>query len=238
MEKTIAAAFVVWLSATLSQVGVLGHSHDLERIRRIADDELEGTSAQVWDWTRIKPHIFPNPVAHIMQYERNCFRAKRLAEQITCFRREHPDVKLSIVALSGGAPISVFSLEALPADVAIERLVLLSGAISPGYDLTKALAHVNQEVINYHSRRDWLILKWGTKMFGTGDRVRSQACGYSGFDTRRACPSGCDDLVQIEWHTGLRKFGNRGGHIGSVAREFIDECAVEWLRGNVQACVK
>jgi pimeloyl-ACP methyl ester carboxylesterase len=216
--------------------GILGHTPDLERIRRVTDERLVGTSAQVWDWTRIKPHVIPNPVAHIVQHERNRYRAHLLAQHITEFRREHPDVRLSIVALSGGAAIAVFTLEALPDEITIDRLVLLSGAVSPEYDLTQAWAHVERDVVNYHSPRDRLILDWGTTVFGTGDRVHSAAAGNAGFDTTRACPTGCDKMVQIEWHEGLRALGNRGTHVGSVAGDFVRECVVEWLRGNLNAC--
>jgi hypothetical protein len=216
--------------------GILGHTPDLERIRRLTDECLVGTSAQVWNWTRVKPHVIPNPVGHIVQHERNRYRADLLARYITEFRREHPDVRLSIVALSGGAAIAVFTLEALPEEITIDRLVLLSGAVSPEYDLTETLSRVEGDVVNYHSPRDRLILSWGTTVFGTGDRAHTAAAGNQGFNREQACPAGCDKMVQIQWHEGLRELGNRGGHVGSVASDFVRDCVVEWLRGNVNAC--
>jgi len=217
--------------------GILGHTFWLDRIRKHADADLPDTSAQVWDWTRIKPHIIPNPIAHIMQYKRNCFRAKELAAQITEFHRQHPNVELSIVALSGGVPMAIFALEDLPDDVKIKRLVLLSGAISPHHDLTKALSHVEGEIVNYYSHGDWFVLKRGTTRFGTGDRVFEPSAGYAGFDRAAACPHGCDQLVQIEWRKEFRKkYGNGGGHAGSLPHRFIRECVVQWLAGNVGAC--
>ncbi len=227
--------------------GILGHTPGLDRIRAAVVKEMPETSAQVWDWTKVEPHWFPNPIGHVREYGRNRARAKLLAEQIMRFKRDHPDVRLSIVALSGGTAIALFACEELSAGAAaspqeagpgkpLERIVLLSSGVSPGYDLRPALKQVESGIVNYWSRRDWLVLKRGTSLFGSLDRYYGPAAGQCGFDEAATCGGRCDGLTQIEWHRGMKGLGNRGGHAGSMARPFLRECVVQWLGGNLDAC--
>jgi len=216
--------------------GILGHTPGFERIPRIIDEELDDASVQVWNWTRIEPNIIPNPIGHIRAYSKNRARAKLLADQLTRCKREHPDVRVSVVALSGGTAIALFACDELPDDVKLDRIVLLSAAVSPDYDVAPALQHVEHGVVNYWSPRDRLVLKYGTSVFGTADRVHEPSAGYRGFNENTTAGVGAKGLTQIQWHPGLWKYRNSGGHAGAQEKAFIRECVVEWLRGDVLAC--
>jgi pimeloyl-ACP methyl ester carboxylesterase len=217
--------------------GILGRTPGFNRIPRIVDRELEGASVQVWDWTRIDPHWLPNPVGHIRDYEKNRKRARLLADQITRFRRQHPDVPLSIVALSGGTAIALFACEELPEDVKLDRIILLSAAVSPDYDLGPSLRHADNGIVSYFSPKDRLILKRGTRWFGTGDRVYIESAGFCGFNRDRACGQNCDQLTEIGWRPALwKQYRNSGGHAGAQEKRFIRNCVVRWLKGDLAAC--
>jgi hypothetical protein len=216
--------------------GVLGHSPGFDRIPRIIDEELEDASVQIWNWKRIDALAALNPIRSLRDHTRNRARAKVLANHLTQCRRANPHLRTSLVALSGGAGVALFACEELPPDVMLDRVVLLSPAVSPGYDLTAAMAHTKSGIVNYYSRGDWFVLKRGTTTFGTADRVYGPAAGYQGFDHKAACPGCGDRLTQIEWHDGLRKLGASGGHASAQEKKFIRHCVVEWLRGNLTAC--
>ena len=65
-------------------------------------------------------------------------QAGRVADAIRRFRADHPGEPVFLVAKSAGAGIAVKALERLEAED-VERVVLLSPALSPRYDLTAAL---------------------------------------------------------------------------------------------------
>ena len=81
---------------------------------------------------------------------------------------------------SGGTGLVVRALEGLPED-SVEAAVLLSPALSPGYDLSRALRAVRREMVVFWSPLDLFVLGLGTRIFGTVDRVNSVSAGLVGF---------------------------------------------------------
>jgi pimeloyl-ACP methyl ester carboxylesterase len=147
--------------------------------------------------------------------------AKMVADLVQQLARENPHAKLTVSVHSGGAGIIVWALEQLPDDVKIDSLLLLSPALSPQYDLSKALRHVRGKVYAFYSPYDVAILGIGTHMFGTIDGVKTDAAGKTGF----AKPAGADDaqyakLVQVPYDSSWVRVGNIGDHIGTLSRPF------------------
>ncbi len=64
---------------------------------------------------------------------------------------------------------------------AVETVVLIAPALSPEYDLSRALRAVRREMVVFWSPLDAIILGPGTSLFGTIDRVRSPGAGMVGF---------------------------------------------------------
>jgi len=96
-------------------------------------------------------------------------------------------------------------------------------ALSPDYDLSAALRHVNGKMIVFTSKLDTVVLFTGTKLFGTMDGQRIPAAGFSGF----VKPPGADGAMyqkvhqypyQYEWE----KYGDYGDHIGAMSQLFAD----------------
>jgi hypothetical protein len=116
----------------------------------------------------------------------------------------------------------------------LERIILLSAAVSPSYDLKPALRATRQEIVSFNSELDWFVLGWGTWQFGTADRFYCSSAGKCGFvrppenDTegrelyRR--------LVEIRWTPNMLLRGNNGGHIGSVMPTFLATDVAPWLK--------
>jgi pimeloyl-ACP methyl ester carboxylesterase len=147
-------------------------------------------------------------IGNLEAYERNRATARARADELAAYRRAHPDARITVVGYSGGGGMAVFTVEALPDDVHIDRLILIAPAISPDYPLDELIfPKVKELVVNFASKRD-LQVGWGTKTFGTMDRVKTYSAGYSGFTTRHR------KLVQIHWSEAMQTTGHAGNHLG------------------------
>jgi pimeloyl-ACP methyl ester carboxylesterase len=180
-------------------------------------------------WQHGKGHMFLD-----LQDTRHCLmKAQELADQIRKIKEEQPGRPVYVMAHSGGCALSLAAAELLP-ERTIERIVLLSAAVSPRYDLRPALRATNYGVISFYSRKDNLVLGWGTKHFGTMDRFYGPSAGYVGFTVPTNLEAGdrmlYARLVQLPWHPKLILAGNSGGHHGSVMPSFLIKEVAPWLK--------
>jgi pimeloyl-ACP methyl ester carboxylesterase len=109
-------------------------------------------------------------------------QARQIAATVDAFRSEQPGDPVFLVAKSGGTGVVIRALEHLDPD-AVDRVVLLAPAISPTYDLSRALRAVRGEMVVFWSPLDVFVLGAGTRIFGTMDRVRTISAGMVGFRT-------------------------------------------------------
>lgn len=172
--------------------------------------------AQIYDWTGDDPGL-----GSLLGYKRNQVQAQKVADLITERFRKNPGLHIILAGHSGGTGIAVWALEKLPEDVKIDKLLLLASALSPGYDLSKALSHVRGKCFSFCSENDVLVLGVGTKTFGTIDGVKTEAAGEFGFvlpptaDVREY-----DKLVQKPYVKDWMQYRNFGDHMGCMLRSF------------------
>jgi pimeloyl-ACP methyl ester carboxylesterase len=163
-------------------------------------------------------------LAALVATQRHKDESAKVARMILDELAAHPDSRITVTTHSAGAGIIAWALEQLPDDVQIDTLVLLSPALSPQYDLTRALAHVRGKAYVIYSPYDGPVLGIGTQMFGTVDGVKVEASGKVGF---KRPPRGDErqyaKLVQMSYSSDWIKLGNIGDHIGSMARPFARE---------------
>ena len=172
--------------------------------------------ATIVDWTGTD-----RGVPALTNVARHHEQAKLLAERLVAVSQASPGVPIVLTAHSGGTGIAIEALEQLPTDVKVRTLVLLASALSPEYDLTRALRHVGGRAISLYSEYDTIVLGTGTRTFGTYDRVRTDAAGYVGFtQPKTADPAEYAKLAQYSYDPAWQKFGNYGDHIGTTNRRF------------------
>jgi pimeloyl-ACP methyl ester carboxylesterase len=160
-------------------------------------------------------------------------KAEELAALILETREADPDGPIFLVAKSGGTGLALLATERLPPNT-LERVILISAAVRPDYDLRPALRATRREVVSYHSKHDWLILGWGTRTFGTVDRVHCASAGKVGFQV----PGDFDiedralyaRLVQIPWRPSMLLLGYAGGHSANSWPLFALVELAPWLR--------
>lgn len=159
-----------------------------------------------------------------LEYKRK--KAGELAQRIADFSQQHPQTPLYVIGLSAGTLIAVYTLEALPDDVQVENVILLSGSFSADYDVTKALRRVRGKMYVFTSHRDGMLL-FLEPLFGTADR-RYDGPGPIGVRGLQV-PAGASavtcaqytKVVNIPWREDFTRVGEYGRHFDAVRAPFI-----------------
>jgi hypothetical protein len=187
---------------------------------------------RVHDWTGSDAGL-----AALLATKRHKDESENVAQMIQGELSVNPHTRITVSAHSAGAGIIAWALEQLPADEQIETLLLIAPALSPQYDLSRALKHVRGKVYVIYSPYDSAVLGMGTKMFGTVDGVKVEAAGKVGFkQPAKADAQQYEKLVQIPYHSQWVKLGNIGDHIGGLSRPFAKEVLAPLLaRGELPA---
>ncbi len=202
--------------------GIGGVNHVPMRMVNIINEEVEGVSAQAWDWTDIEPTMI---LGDLVLEERNRRRAAKFAESLVEWRSRHPEDQLFIVALSGGGGIVLFAFEQLPENFEVEEVLFISVALSPDVDLTPIMKRSKRGLFNYYSHNDIIILGAGTTLFGTTDRKHRASCGLTGLKVDENS-EWADKIEQLRWEPSMRKQGNWGFHLDGFAKNFIRKYVV------------
>ncbi len=161
-------------------------------------------------------------------------KAEELANLIKDYRAKHPSRPIYIIGKSGGTGLVLYALQALPAN-SVDRVILLSAAVSPAFDLRPALRATRREVVSFHSRNDRWLLGLGTSKFGTIDRYYGNSAGLTGF----TIPDTLNDadrqlyqrLVQVPFTMRMLRDGtSNGSHTSTSLPWFLTSEVVPWLR--------
>ena len=208
---------------TIVLPGVEGTSFHNIGIARGLIEAGHPAAIEVRDWTT---GHWPFFVYHLMALERNNEQARQIAAQIVEYQDQFPGRPVTLIGHSGGAAMAILTLEALPPNRKVQKVVLLAAAISPDHNLTTALRHAEAGIFNFHSWRDVPHLVVGTLALGTIDRQHQVSAGASGF----RIPEGLDDdarelyatrLHQVAYRMEMLKSLNAGGHMGPTNPKFV-----------------
>jgi hypothetical protein len=191
---------------------------------------------EIHEWTT---GYWPLFAYHLGNTRRTAREASRLANRIRVYQDAYPGRPTILVGHSGGGALVVKALECLPAGRNISAAFLLAPAISRGYDLSRALAHVDAGIWNFYSPLDCILLTLGTSLVGTVDGKHDVGAGAWGFlsSTSRPRPicQGQDAcLFQVCYYPRLARFWHLGGHFGWTNRVFVSE----WLTPMVSAAMQ
>lgn len=175
---------------------------------------------EIHDWTRGPRHYFSN----LRDSRRHHEQAEQIAGKIVDYRRQYPTQPVYLIGHSGGAAMSAFALEVLPAQTKVTCAIMLVGALSPDYDLRPSLQRTERGIWNYSAPGDLVFIGIGTALFGTCDGHHSPASGLIGFHPSAYLPQNDDALPTLhqlwfQWRM-LRDF-NLAGHLSCVNPRFI-----------------
>ena len=224
----------------ISHVGTLHlHLPGIGGYRNIDRGMLRGLREGGFD-AKIKPYDWTGEdvgLAALVATQRHRAESTRIAQLIAEHARKNPGGRITISAHSAGAGIITWALEQLPTDVQVDSVLFIAPALSPQYDLSRALAHVREKVYVIYSPYDAAVLGIGTKMLGTVDGVKVEASGKVGFTPpATADAQHYEKLVQVPYRSDWIKLGNIGDHIGALSRPFSREVLAPMLaRGELPA---
>jgi pimeloyl-ACP methyl ester carboxylesterase len=184
---------------------------------------------QIYDWTGTDRGL-----ASLMNVRRHREQSKIVADLILQRRKLQPNGRIILTAHSAGTGVAVWALQKLPDDVRIDDLVLIASALSPEYDLSRALRHVRHRAYAFNSELDVLVLGTGCRNFGTVDRVKTDAAGRVGFRVPEnpAVAGQYEKFVQYPYDPDWMRFHNNGEHIGPMTRTFAREVISLVIQGR------
>lgn len=170
-----------------------------------------GRSAVVVNWGAPTPLFFLNFSDEAIHNDAE----RALAERIAQWRRDHPTGRIDLIGHSAGAGVALGALARLQGE-RVHTVLLLAPSVSPTYDLNPVLAKVDGKIHSFYSDRDTTFLGWRTSTFGTYDRVKVEAAGFSGF--LGSYPN--SKLVQHGYDPDWAGLGYDGGHFSIRSEAF------------------
>lgn len=197
-------------------------------------DAGDGAAVRMIDWTS---GFWPFFCFHLRARQRNRAKARQIAQMAADYQDAYPGRPVYLVGHSGGAALTVWTLEALPEGRTITAAVLLGVALSPGYALGPALARTERGIWNFFSPLDLIFLTVGTVLFGTFEGRHTVSAGWCGFrispdlnESERALYR--ERLHQHGYHAGMIGRFHPGGHFGWANRVFVSETVAPLLAGR------
>ena len=207
--------------------GRLWISEDISR--GLEQGGVEG-AIEICDWTWNGHWL---PFYNLGAEERNHQEARRVADRVVAYQKEHPGRPVTLVGYSGGGPMAIWAAEALPKGTRLDGMVLLCTPLAPEYDLRPSLAACRKGAVSFYSQKDTLYMALGTLVFGTMDKQHRVSAGNLGFrdprEERGGDPNAAygglyllyDKLFQVPWREQMAGFGYDGTHLTIGSRDFI-----------------
>jgi hypothetical protein len=182
---------------------------------------------ETFDWAAYNPGL-----SALLNEPMNRKQAAELATRLETIWRDQPGRRIVVTSHSGGTAIITWALEAARGDGMVDEIVMLAPALSPGYDLSTALRRVRGRVWVFWSPGDPALGQM-TRMFGTIDRVQSEAAGRVGF--RR--PAGADaaqyaKVMSVPYDPAWQRDDNFGDHVGPMSAGFARGMIAPLLEGR------
>src|SRR5262249_13017288 len=124
--------------------------------------------------------------------------ASRIACSVTAIRKDAPNAHIYFIAHSAGCRVVLAAAEMLPAK-SLDRIILLSPAISQTYARPTPLTPATSGVDNFYSTMDW-VLDQENSHYRNADGAPGHAAGKFGF----RLPS--EDKETVAAYRGVRQY--------------------------------
>jgi hypothetical protein len=164
-------------------------------------------------------------------------KANKLAQSIIDYKKEYPERPVSLIGLSAGTAIVIYTLEALPEECAVDHVILLGSSIGANYDITSALMRVKDNMVVFTSAKDEILTVF-VPITGSADRkyVGTDLVGICGFHQ----PGMMDEVKQnlykkvrtIAWQPIFAEVGDNGGHTDKTNPQFVTRYLVPIISAN------
>lgn len=143
----------------------------------------------------------------------------KLAKVIEARYTEFPNATIDLIGHSAGCGVILGALKRLPPAMPLRTVVLLAPSVSPTYDLSLPLSHIEALHV-FTSPHDTVFLKWRTSHFGTYDDIKTPAAGNIGFDLSSLSPDLRAKVIEHPYDESWKQLDNDGGHFGTLSNRF------------------
>jgi hypothetical protein len=152
-------------------------------------------------------------------------RGADLGREITQYRKEYPQNRVNIIALSAGTGVAVWACENVSPPATVHNVVLLGSSISSNYDMTKAMRAVDGKVFVYYSPYD-SILNGPVRTLGTIDGTFDIPAGTRGLRPREPYK---DKIANIGWSRRYERYGWTGAHTDCTSEPFVRHVLAKYV---------
>lgn len=162
-------------------------------------------------------------LGNLISFEKHRTWSAEEARRIARYMDAYPERPVTLIGYSGGGAIAVLVAEALPEGYLLDRVLLFSSGLSPGYDLNAALDHAEKGIVHYWSPTDWLAPAL-TVPFGTMDGLHESPASTLAFEARD------ERLIQFTWTPDMARYGNFGNHTDYLWSEpWVEQFVAPWV---------
>ncbi len=210
--------------------GIEGESEANHNIRRGLISAGVYQAMPIHNWGRPIPVI--GMAINQVDFLGNRIAGQGISDMIVKYQDEYPGRPVFIVGHSGGGGVAVFAAEGLPEGRQVDGLILLSASISRGYDLTKALSHCKNGIVNFYNKSDGGLLAVGTTILSNVDGGKGPSAGLDGFDV----PDENDGAKKRVAYSKLYQIQvtDRGGnaHFSTTKVNFVATYVSPWISSS------
>jgi hypothetical protein len=199
--------------------GAGGYQYMPRAMACVADEDHLPLAVRSYDWTHATGRWLADQVDRTHSYEAGLI----LAEEVCAYRRQYPGLPIYLMAYSAGSFPLLTAAGRLPPN-SIERIILLSPAVSASYDLRPALRCARQGIDVFSNENDRIYLGIGTCVLGTTDGQHEIPAGRRGFRPVVVQPADAALYAKLRdhpWDPSQAWTGHHGGHAGVEAPGFI-----------------
>lgn len=205
-------------------------------VKGLADGGVP-SAIEIYDWTAGGPFLL---AVNLRALDRNKRQARKIADKIIDYQECYPGRPVHLIGHSGGGGVAVLAVEALPPTRQISGAILLAPALSPTYDLSRALRRSGAGFWNFYSPYDVGFLRAGTTLFGNIDGEHSASAGAVAFtppwglsaEDRRLYRS---KLHQQRYTYAMSASGHNGGHFGWANPDFVREWLAPLIESQIES---
>jgi pimeloyl-ACP methyl ester carboxylesterase len=199
--------------------GIEGPGPGSWAVRKGLEDGALPYALEVYDWRDGRlgaAYAFDEPASRK--------RAEEIALHIDAYRRTHIGKPVFVVGHSGGGALAAFVSEAIDEKAPLNGVILMEPALSPEYDLTKAIQGAGGHFAATSAESD-VLLRSLTTVGRNFDGIRGRTAGQDGFQLppdawpeRRAA---FEKVCWIRWDASMLKEANWGGHMGCTSPPWV-----------------
>ncbi len=179
----------------------------------------------IYNWGRPIPGV--GLILNQVDVIGNRIAGGNIARMVEKYQDNYPNRPVYLIGHSGGGGVAVFAAESLKDGRMVDGLVLLAASIDGNYDLTKAMSHCKNGIVNFYNPQDTGLLGLGTALMGNVDGGHGPSAGLNGFTKK------VGKLYQVQVTRTMTASSGGGSHDAATRPGFVASYVAPWVLSSV-----